>query len=144
MVGNSFQHFLTNEAQDELLDSVHQHLEGNGIFLFGTRFPSREELMQPEKEEYWRSYYIPSGEKVNVYTVSHYDDVKQIQTYKTIRRSAEKEGLTQIQLRYVFPQEMERLLQHRGFTIVLQYGNWDKAPISNNSSQLIYICKKKS
>src|SRR5690606_11904733 len=30
MVGNSFQHFLTNEDQNQLLRSVHYHLEKDG------------------------------------------------------------------------------------------------------------------
>jgi len=47
MVGNSFQHFLTNEDQDKLLTSVNKQLKQNGIFIFGTRFPSYEELLQP-------------------------------------------------------------------------------------------------
>ncbi|WP_216829537.1 class I SAM-dependent methyltransferase [Alkalihalobacterium elongatum] len=142
MVGNSFQHFLTNQSQDELFASVYRHLNKGGIFLFGTRFPSRDELMQPDQEEYWRSYVDFAGQKVDVYTVSQYDDVTQIQTYRTIRRRAEKEDITQIQLRYVYPKEMERLLKDHGFTIIHQYGSWDQAPLTNKSSSMIYICKK--
>lgn len=56
MVGNSIQHFHTNESQDQLLTSVYNHLESEGIFIFGTRFPSAEELLQPNTEEYWRTY----------------------------------------------------------------------------------------
>ena len=36
MTGNSFQHFLTNEAQDALLQSVQKHSEDGGIFIFDT------------------------------------------------------------------------------------------------------------
>ena len=31
MVGNSFQHFLTNSSQDQLLHSVSSHLQKDGI-----------------------------------------------------------------------------------------------------------------
>ncbi|MEB1806439.1 MAG: class I SAM-dependent methyltransferase [Bacillaceae bacterium] len=142
MVGNSFQHFLSNQEQDDLLSSVYRHLRKGGLFLFGTRFPSKEELMQSEEEEYWRSYHDTAGQKVDVYTVSQYDELAQIQTYKTIRRSKENEEITHIQLRYVYPKEMERLLTSHGFTIVHQYGWWDKTPLTNQSQSMIYICKK--
>ncbi|MBN3522523.1 hypothetical protein [Paenibacillus apiarius] len=33
MVGNSFQHFLTNEDQDRLLRSIHNVLEHDGVFI---------------------------------------------------------------------------------------------------------------
>ena len=72
MVGNSFQHFLTNKDQDSLLISVNKHLKQNGIFIFGTRFPSNEELLQPSTEEFWRSYQ-ENQKKVDVYTISNYD-----------------------------------------------------------------------
>ncbi|MFV8828065.1 class I SAM-dependent methyltransferase [Alkalihalobacterium sp. APHAB7] len=142
MVGNSFQHFLSNQAQDDLLSSVYRHLKKGGIFLFGTRFPSKEELMQPEEEEYWRSYHDAAGQKIDVYTVSQYDELAQIQTYKTIRRSKENDEITHIQLRYVYPKEMERLLAFHGFTILHQYGKWDKTPLTKESHSMIYICKK--
>lgn len=46
MVGNSFQHFLTNELQNRLLQSVRSLLTDNGIFIFDTRFPTSDELLQ--------------------------------------------------------------------------------------------------
>lgn len=44
MVGHGFQHFLTNTDQNKLLTSIHHVLAENGIFIFDTRFPSKEEL----------------------------------------------------------------------------------------------------
>ncbi|MFD0050916.1 class I SAM-dependent DNA methyltransferase [Actinomycetes bacterium NPDC127524] len=73
-VGNSFQHFLTNEEQDGLFSSVNKHLEHGGVFIFNTRFPSPEELFQPDTEEYWKSYIDEdTTNKVDVFTISKYD-----------------------------------------------------------------------
>ncbi|HEY4552733.1 MAG TPA: class I SAM-dependent methyltransferase, partial [Bacillaceae bacterium] len=92
-VGNSFQHFLTNEAQDGLLTSVNRHLKTGGIFIFDTRFPSAEELLQPSTEEYWRSYTDPGKKlKVDVYTISRYEALAQVQHYTTIRRYRNEAG----------------------------------------------------
>ncbi|MUK87991.1 methyltransferase domain-containing protein [Ornithinibacillus sp. L9] len=148
-VGNSFQHFLTNEAQDSLLKSIHRHLDEKGVFILNTRFPSKDELLQTEDEEFWRSYEDPKTKQIiDVYTLSNYDSLNQIQKYTTIRRSrggdeeTTNEKVTNIQLRYVYPKEMERLLNQHGFNIVEIYEDWHGTPISNQSKQMIYVCKK--
>ena len=144
MVGNSFQHFLTNEDQDNLLHSVHKHLASDGIFIFGTRFPNKEELLQPAEEEYWRSYTDPSsGQHVDVFTISDYDSLKQIQHYTTIRRAQDgTESRTRISLRYVFPQEMQRLAETNGFKILHIYGDWKENPITGESVEMVCVLQK--
>ncbi|RXI96761.1 class I SAM-dependent methyltransferase [Anaerobacillus alkaliphilus] len=148
-VGNSFQHFLTNEAQDGLLSSVNKHLEMDGVFIFGTRFPSADELLQPSTEEYWRTYTDQdTGDIVDVYTISNYDSLNQIQHYTTIRkykntdRQIVNEKRTNISLRYVYPKEIERMLKMHGFEIVNKYRDWDENPLTNDSYQMIYVCRK--
>lgn len=149
MVGNSFQHFLSNHEQDQLLTSVNQHLVPEGIFIFNTRFPSAEELLQPNTEEYWRTYTDKaSGNTVDVYTISNYDSLKQIQHYKTIRKIknnldemvGQKE--TNINLRYTFPKELERLISQNGFEIIDIFQDWNEKPISNGSYGMVYVCRK--
>ncbi|WP_017813064.1 class I SAM-dependent DNA methyltransferase [Paenibacillus shenyangensis] len=149
-VGNSFQHFLTNEEQDGLLHSVNHHLNPGGWFVFNTRFPSAEELLQPETEEYWRSYTDTiTGQQVDVYTISQYDPLEQIQHYQNIRRFRETidhsadERTTHIYLRYVYPQEMKRLLRSHGFEVVNCYEDWQKTPLCPTSEHMIYVCKKR-
>ncbi|MDG5472448.1 class I SAM-dependent methyltransferase [Jeotgalibacillus sp. ET6] len=146
-VGNSFQHFLTNEAQDGLLSSVNEHLETDGIFIFGTRFPSAEELLQPSTEEYWRTY-TDRDFKVDVSTLSHYDALNQIQHYTTIRKFKNSHGelvdekRTKISLRYVFPKEMERILYANGFDIAAVYEDWNDTPVTDDSMEMVYVCRK--
>jgi 2-polyprenyl-3-methyl-5-hydroxy-6-metoxy-1,4-benzoquinol methylase len=146
-VGNSFQHFLSNEEQDALLSSVNKHLVKGGIFIFGTRFPNKEELLQPNTEEYWRTYQ-DNHQTVDVYTISTYDSLNQIQHYTTIRRFKDEAGRTvhekrtNIRLRYVYPKEMERILSANGFEILHLYGDWNESPITNDSHQMIYVCRK--
>ncbi|MDX8365354.1 class I SAM-dependent methyltransferase [Cytobacillus sp. IB215665] len=148
MVGNGFQHFLTNEAQNHLLTSVNRHLEHDGIFIFDTRFPSVEELLQPSTEEYWRTYTRNDGKIVDVSTISTYDALNQLQHYTTIRKVKNEQGIkidetsTQITLRYVFPKEMERLLSDSGFEILHIFKDWNEAPITNDSYSMIFVCRK--
>ncbi|USK53177.1 class I SAM-dependent methyltransferase [Cytobacillus solani] len=148
-VGNSFQHFLMNKSQDGLLDSVNRHLELGGIFIFGTRFPSAEALLQPSTEEYWKTYVDnDTMNKVDVYTISKYDPLTQVQHYITIRRMINKAGeiieekKTNILLRYTYPREMERILSANGFEIVDLYQDWNETSITDDSTQMVYVCKK--
>lgn len=150
-VGHSFQHFLTNEAQNQLLASVNRHLHSGGVFIFDTRFPNQEELLQPCTEEYWRTYVDwETSFPVDVYTVSEYDALKQIQHYITIRKYKNnvgaiiKEKRSNIRLRYTFPREMERLLTAHGFEIIDVYKDWNETVITNDSSEMVYVCKKEN
>lgn len=149
MVGNSIQHFHTNESQNQLLTSIHRHLMEDGIFIFGTRFPSAEELLQPSTEEYWKTYKdITCHKEVDVYTISNYDALSQIQHYTTIRKFKNEdsnvvdEKRTKISLRYTYPKEMERTLFQNGFDILHVYKDWNGTPISNDSYEIIYVCGK--
>ncbi|WP_349409863.1 class I SAM-dependent methyltransferase [Pseudalkalibacillus sp. SCS-8] len=148
MVGNSFQHFLTNEAQDAFLQSVQKHLTAEGIFIFGTRYPSEEELSDTS-EEFWRSYEDPEdGLRVDMFNTCTYHPLEQIQYNTTIRRKKDDAGTiiderrADIQLRFVYPKEMERLLHYNGYEIVNSYGDWQENPLTNRSSQMIYVCRK--
>lgn len=149
MVGNSIQHFHTNESQNMLLSSIHKHLEAGGVFIFGTRFPNAEELLQPSTEEYWKTYNDTTCNKeVDVYTISNYDALSQIQHYTTIRKFKDVDGRvvdekrTNISLRYTYPQEMERLLTENNFKILHVYKDWNETSISNDSYEMIYVCRK--
>jgi len=148
MVGNSFQHFLTNEDQDRLLQSVHAHLSVDGVFIFDTRFPSKEELLQPETEEYWRSFADHLGREVDVSTIAVYDALTQIQSYQTMRRYQERDGSvskteSRISLRYVYPAEMDRLLANHGFSVVHRYQDWRKTELTSEATNMVYVCRKR-
>ncbi|MGD6795362.1 class I SAM-dependent methyltransferase [Metabacillus indicus] len=148
-VGNSFQHFLTNEEQDKLLASVSRHLNPDGIFIFGTRFPGPEELVSTATEEFWKTYEDEESKlQVDVYCLSSYDPISQIQHNTTIRKYKNgagqevKENKTEISLRFVFPEEMERLLAMNGFKILNVYGDWNENPLTGGSKEMVYVCQK--
>ncbi|OWA37807.1 hypothetical protein B9G55_07135 [Saccharibacillus sp. O16] len=144
MTGNGFQHFLTNEDQDALLTAVSRNLKTGGVFVFDTRFPGKEELMQPETEEYWRTAQEEDGSQTKVYTIARYDALTQIQHYTTIRRREDgTEEQSRIALRYTYPQELQRLLEQCGFEIEGLYTDWQRTPLHSESYSMICICRKR-
>ncbi|MDT8861156.1 class I SAM-dependent methyltransferase [Alkalihalobacillus sp. MEB130] len=144
--GNSFQHFLTNESQNQLLQSIHSHLEDEGIFIFGTRFPNLEELMKTN--EWSSSYYNKTNQKVIEKHREIYHPLTQILKCLTFKEILNNEGEVisveneRISLRFVFPMEMERLLNENGFSIIQSYGDWEQTPLQESSGEMIYVCKK--
>ncbi len=146
MSGNSFQHFLSNEVQDALFQSVHRHLEDGGIFIFDTRNPIIEELSK--MDEYEEHFTHSNGLQVSEYHKETFNPMTQILHCETERRffkggnleSVEKD---KISLRYVFPLEMRRLINEHGFKLLHEYGDWNKNSLTPNSSQMVYVCQKK-
>ena len=92
--GAWIQHF-TNIHQNQLLTSIHHVLAENGMFIFDTRFPSKEELIQPSIEEYWTTVNDEKGRKCDLYTEMTYDSIQQIQHYITTRRFYEGDTLVE-------------------------------------------------
>jgi ubiquinone/menaquinone biosynthesis C-methylase UbiE len=147
MVGHSFQHFLTNEDQDALLTSLYRVMKKDGVFIFSTRFPSTEELLQEPKEEYWRSVNVSDAVRCDLYTKAIYNPISQIQSYDTIRRFYEEESLveertTKIDLRYTYPQELERMLERNGFKLLHIHNNWRGEKLTASCYSMVVVCQK--
>lgn len=146
MTGNSFQHFLTNEVQDALLQSVHRNLEDGGVFIFDTRNPILTELSQID--EYEEQFTHSNGLQVVENHKEIYDEITQVLHCTTERKffkdnileSIEKDSIS---LRYVFPLEMRRLLNQHGFNILHENGDWRKNPLTKHSIQMVYVCQKR-
>ncbi|MFJ7935809.1 class I SAM-dependent methyltransferase [Sporosarcina sp. NPDC096371] len=144
MTGNSFQHFLTNEVQDALLQSVRQHLVEDGIFIFDTRNPLLHELAAVD--EYEQTYSDKNGDQIMEYHRDEYEAMTQILHCHTDRYIYQSEALIAkeqdgISLRNSYPLEMERMLTGNGFEIVQVYGDWDKNELNEKSGSLVYVCR---
>lgn len=146
MTGNSFQHFLTNESQNQLLESVKTHLSDDGVFIFNTRFPILNELAQVEEST--RTYTDKRHRKIREINTETYHPLTQILHCTSVRETLEGSNENSVEqdsisLRYVFPLEMERLLTDNGFEVLDAYSSWDKKPLHASSSEMIYVCKKR-
>jgi len=144
MTGNSFQHFLTNEVQDALLQSVRQHLVKDGVFIFDTRNPLLHELAAVD--EYEEQYSDKNGNQIIEFHREKYNSMTQILHCHTDREIYHEEALIAkeqdgISLRYSFPLEMERMLKDNGFEILQVYGDWDKNELNAKSISMVYVCK---
>lgn len=147
MVGHVFQHFLTNQHQEELLKSVHSVLAPNGTFIFNTRFPSADELLQPAEEQYDHTIVDHNNRNVQIFYKMEYDSINQIQHYKTIRRfydqdELQEERVTTIDLRYTYPQEIEKTLALNGFTLLHLFDGWEEKALNPDCYSMVVVCQK--
>jgi SAM-dependent methyltransferase len=147
--GSVFHHMLTRQDQEAYLARVREHLEDDGRLVLSLFLPKPRNLTSSEEEEEWFVAEHPDGYEVRVSGIDKYDPMRQVKTETAYRRWTDEGGNTKTQvaplsLRYVFPQEMEALLHYNGFGIAEQYGDFDLSPVTDQSRQIIFICKKKT
>ncbi|MBD8521456.1 class I SAM-dependent methyltransferase [Lysinibacillus fusiformis] len=135
MTGNSFQHFLTNDSQNALLQSVKKHLQPGGEFLFDTRNAILSDLSSID--EYEEQMVTRNGEQRFTFHREEYDPVTQILTCHAVHQQDGKTYEDSILLRYTYPMEMMRLLQQNGFELVHLYGTWQKHEFRAQSPSMI-------
>jgi len=144
MTGNAFQAFLNNSDQQALLQNIRKHLTDEGVFAFETRNPDWKEMTTDLNEEEWMTYTNNRGYRVRITETREYDHVAQVLAYTLYRRWQEdggnKERVTRIVIRYTFPQELNALLEHNGFRILEQHGDWDRSPLTKDSPSIISVC----
>lgn len=169
LTGNAFQAFLTRADQESLLMRVRVHLHDEGLFAFEMRNPLWRRLSRSENdddrspgdgsnglfaylEDRDQEVEVPGytdidGHEVRVSNTQAYDHVAQILHWTGYRRwyegGQEQTKVTRIAVRYTFPQELEALLYHNGFTIIRQYGDWNLEPLSATSTSIISVCRKR-
>jgi SAM-dependent methyltransferase len=146
--GSVFHHMLTRADQEAYLARVHEHLEDEGCWVLDLFFPHASRLVSTDTEVDWFTTQRLDGSEIRVSGIDKYDALRQVKTETAYRRWIGPDGqevlrVAPLSLRYVFPQEMEALLHYNGFEIVEQYGDVDMRPLTNESSAMIYVCKKK-
>ena len=143
--GRVFQHLLERRDQEAMLARAREHLSAGGLLVLALRFPRPESMENVEEEQEWLSYTDACGRGVRMSGRRLYDPVRQVLHETAFRRwhGAEGDEVTVeagLTLRYVFPQEMEALLHHNGFTVLRRYGNWNSSPLTVESRIMIYVC----
>lgn len=144
MTGNSFQHFLTNGDQNDLLTSVKKHLLPNGSFIFDTRNPILHELAV--EEDHVEHHMTSNNRTIVERNVETYDHRTQILHCTTTTERLEHGAVvdskrSSISLRYTFPMELKRLLNAHGFELINLYGSWKKHEFGKDSISMVVHCK---
>jgi SAM-dependent methyltransferase len=142
---NSIAHLHDLADIDACFSCVREHLSPDGRFIVDIFNPRLEILIRDPSERYpVDEYSDPDGRGTVVVTENNvYDRATQmnrIKWYYKIGRKREEE-VADLNMRIFFPQELDALLIHNGFTIEDKFGAFDGAPFSSISATQVVLCR---
>lgn len=140
---NALMHLYTLKDQDKAFAAIKRHLQSDGVFAFDLYNPNFETLDHLTKQEEWSTV---GGQNAELFLYQTQDKDKQIvnSTYYLDSISPDgslKRQTAQLKQRYYYRFELERALQHAGFSQVRFFGDFDRQPYSRAAPHLIGIAK---
>lgn len=145
---NTFLAFVTLEEQDAVLTVVRKHLKRTGRFWMDIFQPYLPLLARPESKNVdAHQFYVHSLER----TVMQQTDVRrnpaaQRQTVTFRYQSFDSTGRERkekisFDMTFIFPRELQILLERNGLIIERIFGDYDGSPLSSDSPRMIAQCK---
>ncbi len=138
---NAIGHLHTRADVYAMLDRVRAHLAPDGRFVIALFNPDLGLLnRRPEAEREVARYPDPDSDAdIMVTETARYDRASQILTAYWRYAIGEREEQATLQLRMFFPQELEALLEHRGFEVAEKYGDFDFAPFRSEAPHQLLV-----
>jgi SAM-dependent methyltransferase len=143
----AFHHMLERADQEALLARVRAHLAPDGLFAFDVG--TSQVIGDMSEEQPWFSYADEQGREVRVSGTCHYDSLRQVYTEAAYRRWQAADGrevthYSPLEMCFFYPQELEALLHYNGFTVLEQYGDYNRSPLTAESRTMIYVCRPRA
>ena len=145
----AFQALINDEDIAGCLGCVHKHLTDQGLFIINTFRPYKQldqSWCYPETIQ-WERYDAATGcQIVKKHWGDRIDTDRQIiyphQAYELTDPDGNIERITEdLTLRYWYYDQLKELLLRNHFTIIEEYGWYDKSPIEDGR-ELIFVCTK--
>lgn len=145
----SFQLLTENDQPEKCLSSISSHLTDDGLFIVTAFKPYAvldESWVKPESED-WVKVDPMSGAKVRRTNIKRRIDLINQVTYPELLYYVEdSEGQEQVYvdklaMKYYYEEQLRNLLLTAGFSIIDEYGYYDRRPI-DKGPELLYVCKK--
>lgn len=138
-------HVLEKEEQLKALNTVYEHLQPGGTFIFDTFVPNLEQLLNGLNEFVdFEGEYQP-GKKLKRITSTEPDLINQVINI-TFRFEWEEDELKtfewEVPLRFFFRYELEHLLERSKFESYQILGDYEGNLLNKNSKEFISVCKK--
>ena len=144
----AFLHNLTNEDQKACLQAVYEHLRPGGRFAFNVFHPSLQYMSNHSGAlaGVWRwagEYQINDGGLLIRSEANYYDTVRQ--RVRSLHRyeqygadgNLNRTFLHRLELAYLYPADIRRLLEEQGFTNIEIAGGFDGRPFKNDTDELV-------
>ncbi len=146
---NTFLAFPTLEEQDDLLRRVVGHLRPDGRFWLDIFQPDLQLLAGPQSKGFEpRVFYVPSLDRTVFQTTDIRRDVAHQLQQVTFNytwfdaKGRQHHERNQFELTWLFPRELQLLLERNGLVIERLYGNYDGSDVTDASPRLIASCRR--
>ncbi|MBI4670695.1 MAG: class I SAM-dependent methyltransferase [Chloroflexi bacterium] len=125
----------TTEDQLALFDSVRRHLKPGGVFAFDLFVPDLTRIANQARPAVWANEQDEAlsegGVRVQRDSLTRYDTLRQRILVKFRHREYvngvfQHEFISDLQLTYIFPRELEHLIARAGFEIVDYWGDYNR------------------
>lgn len=145
---NTFLNFTTLEQQDALLRGIHAHLRPRGRLWLDIFQPNLEILSKPESKGHdTYMFYVPAFDRTVQRSIDiKRDPSKQIQNITFHYRWFDGDGVEQhetseFDLTFMFPRELQLLLERNGFELECIYGDYDGSKLNPDSPRMIAMAR---
>ncbi len=148
---SAFTYLVEDKDQARALRGIFDHLEHDGLFILDTFVPHYEDLVLPD-EHIYRDYRreLNSGCVLEREKTIKKDLTRQINVVRRTYRFIWPDGtlrktvFTEEKIRYRFHAEMALLLQHHGFQILEEYGDFEGNDYSYSSSVMVFVSRRRT
>lgn len=134
VVFNTFYGLLTQEAQVQCVHSVADHLTEDGVFVFEGFVP---DMCRYRDQQEVRGF--TAGDSAVKIDVSELDPVDQRISSRHVLLSTKGAEIYPVELRYIWPSELDLMAQLAGLVLDHRWGAWDRSPFTARSWRHISI-----
>jgi SAM-dependent methyltransferase len=139
---------LTPEDQLQTLRTLASHTEPDGRIAFNFFVPNEDMIYGPQGFPYvYKDVSHPiTGNRVLFWVVDRWDPETQTNHGLHIFEEIDDSGVTlsrttiDVVIRYIYPTEALVMIEDAGMVVEEAYGGFDKSPLSEESTEQIYIC----
>ena len=147
-----FLSLLTVEDEVRALVNLKRHLAPDGRLAFNTFVPDLNMLVQEGDLPYhFRDVTDPvTGKRLILWHQSRFDNANQIVNARTIVEELDDDDAVKrrlyrdFQLRYVHRWEMHHLLRLCGYEVLDLFGDFDRSPFDESSTEMVWIARPSS
>jgi ubiquinone/menaquinone biosynthesis C-methylase UbiE len=140
---------LTPEDQLQTLRSMATHTEPDGRVAFNFFVPNEDMIHGPQGFPYvYQGIAHPvTGNRVLFWVVDRWEPDAQtnhgLHIFEELNETGETVGKTTIDvaIRYIYPTEAIVMIEDAGMVVEEAYGDFDRSPLTEESSEQIYICR---
>ena len=143
----SFQALLSVADQHQALAAIREYLERSGRLIFSLFVPDLGHLARdPAVAVYDHEHMDPAtGHRLLVWHQNQYDTFNQVMDARTVIEEVDEHGdmlrrtYRDYQLRYLHRFEVQHLLAVCGYQVMDVYGSFERDPLDESSTEMVWV-----